>query len=318
MLGVRHIRERGAERRAAGRGHLHPAEPAGVRRLAREDARPRIRPDHDRGRHRSGASEPAEAPQAGTTLAQSLMGTGDDAGRRTVFDGKRARGHPDGRVFPEWTVEGSGLLPGCRVGAAIGEGGERRLMTHAADATGERRQLTAFFCDLVGSTELSAHLDLDDYFEVIRAYHGRSAALVARYGGHVAQYQGDGFLAYFGYPHAHEDATERAVRAALAILDALCELNTELERERKVRLSLRIGIHTGTVVLGETGGGKNRELLAMGETVNLAARLQAIAAADSIVISGDSERLVRGRFDTEDLGLQHLKGLSRPIVAYRV
>jgi class 3 adenylate cyclase/predicted ATPase len=191
-------------------------------------------------------------------------------------------------------------------------------MRQAADVSGERRQLTALFCDLVGSTELSATLDPEDYFEVVRAYHERSAELVARYGGHVAQYQGDGLLAYFGYPRAHEDAAERAVRAGLAIVDALGDLNLGLQREGRVRLSLRIGIHTGTVVLGETGGEESREVLAMGETMNLAARLQGIAAADSVVVSGDSERLVRGLFVTEDLGPQRVKGLSRPIAAYRV
>ncbi|MDX6437581.1 MAG: hypothetical protein QOF45_164 [Gaiellaceae bacterium] len=184
----------------------------------------------------------------------------------------------------------------------------------AADASGERRQLTAFFCDLVGATELSASLDPEDYFEVVRAYHERAGELVVRYGGHVAQLLGDGVLAYFGYPKAHEDATERGVRAGLALIDAL----DEFERDRNVRLSLRIGIHTGAVVLGQTGGEQHREVLAMGETVNLAARLQAIAAPNAVVISGDSERLVRGLFVIQDLGPQLLKGLPRPIPAYQV
>ena len=160
----------------------------------------------------------------------------------------------------------------------------------AADASGERRQLTAFFCDLVGATELSSSLDPEDYFEVVRAYHERAGELVVRYGGYVAQFLGDGVLAYFGYPQAHEDATERAVRAGLELIDAL----DEFERDRNVRLSLRVGIHTGAVVLGSTGGEEHREVLAMGETVNLAARLQGVAAPDTVVISGDSERLVRG------------------------
>jgi class 3 adenylate cyclase/predicted ATPase len=191
-------------------------------------------------------------------------------------------------------------------------------MSEAAAGSEERRQLTALFCDMVGSTELSADLDPEDYFDVVRAYHARAAELVVRYGGHVAQYLGDGMLAYFGYPKAHEDAAERAVRAGLAILDALSDLNHGLERDKTVQLSLRIGIHTGTVVLGRTGGAENPEFLAMGETMNVAGRLQSIAAPDTVVISSDSERLVQGLFVIDDLGPQRLRGLPRPISAYRV
>jgi class 3 adenylate cyclase/predicted ATPase len=191
-------------------------------------------------------------------------------------------------------------------------------MHQAPGGSEERRQLTALFCDVVGATELSASLDPEDYFEIVRAYHERAAELVLRYGGHVAQYLGDGLLAYFGYPKAHEDAAERAVRAGLAIVDALAEFNRGLEREKNVRLSLRVGIHTGTVVLGQTGGQQHREVLAMGETVNLAARIQAIARADTVVMSGDSERLVRGLFVIQDLGPQRLKGILRTIPAYQV
>jgi class 3 adenylate cyclase/predicted ATPase len=190
-------------------------------------------------------------------------------------------------------------------------------MGQAAEGFGERRQLTALFCDLVGSTELSSSLDPEDYFEVVRASHERAAKLVVRYGGHVAQYLGDGLLAYFGYPKAFEDAAERAVRAGLAIVDTVGELDGT-EHDRNARLSFRVGIHTGTVMVGETGGKESREVLAMGETMNLAARIQAIAEADTVVVSGDSERLVRGLFVLQDLGPQRLKGLPRPVRAYRV
>jgi class 3 adenylate cyclase/predicted ATPase len=191
-------------------------------------------------------------------------------------------------------------------------------MHKAANGSEERRQLTALFCDVVGATELSTNLDPEDYFDVVRAYHRRAADLVVGHGGHVAQFLGDGLLAYFGYPRALEDAAERAVRAGLAIVDMLGELNQGLERDKNLRLSLRIGIHTGPVVLGQTGGAQKREVLAMGETLNLAARLQAIAAADAVVVSADSERLVHGLFATESLGPQRLKGFSHPIAAYRV
>jgi class 3 adenylate cyclase/predicted ATPase len=191
-------------------------------------------------------------------------------------------------------------------------------MGAASNGSDERRQLTALFCDLVGSTQLSAHLDPEDFFEVVRRYHERAAELVVRYGGHVAQYQGDGLLAYFGYPAAYEDAAERAVRTGLAITEAMRELNHGLERERNVRLSVRIGIHTGTVVLGQVGGERDREVVAMGEPLNVASRLQAVAMPDTVVITADSERLVRGLFVTHDLGPQTLKGLPRPVAAYRV
>jgi len=190
-------------------------------------------------------------------------------------------------------------------------------MTETPVVPAERRQLTALFCDLVGSTGLSTAIDPEDYFELLKTVHERSDALIARYGGHVAQHQGDGLLAYFGYPRAHEDATERAVRCALAILESLAALNAELARERCEPLSIRVGIHTGAVVLGSVGT-ETREILAMGETMNLAARLQSIAAADTIVISADAERLVKGLFSTESLGAQSLKGFSRPVPAYRV
>jgi class 3 adenylate cyclase/predicted ATPase len=182
----------------------------------------------------------------------------------------------------------------------------------------ERRQLTTLFCDLVEATELSAGLDPEDYFEIVRAYHARVAEPVAHHGGHVAQFLGDGLLAYFGYPTAYEDAAERAVRAGLAIVESLEELNQRLERDTQVRLAVRVGIHTGAVVLGPTGGEQRREVLAMGEALNLAARLQAVADANTVVMSGDSERLVRGLFVTEDLGQQQLKGFARPIPAFRV
>lgn len=191
-------------------------------------------------------------------------------------------------------------------------------MPNEANSSDERRQLTALFCDLVGSTELSAKLDLEDYFEVVLAYLERAAKVVAGYGGHVAQYQGDGVLAYFGYPQAQEDAADRAVRAGLALTDSLREFNRALERDRNVRLSMRVGIHTGTVVVGQAGGEHSREVVALGETLNVAARLQSIAAADTVVMSADSERLVRGLFVVHELGPQRLRGLPRPIAVYRV
>jgi hypothetical protein len=135
------------------------------------------------------------------------------------------------------------------------------------------------FCDLVGSTELSSRLDPEDLREVVRAYQGVAAGAVERFGGHVAQYLGDGILAYFGYPQAHEDDPERALRAALAAVDGVEALRERLGRP----LAVRVGVHTGPVVVGEMGAGARRETLALGETTNVAARLEAAAAPDTVV-----------------------------------
>src|SRR5215210_7382049 len=146
----------------------------------------------------------------------------------------------------------------------------------AARAEAERRQLTVLFCDLVGSTALSAQLDPEEYREVVRTYQQASAAVIDRFEGHIAQYLGDGLLVYFGYPAAHEDDAARAVRVGLRIIEAVQALKTRLTRP----LQVRIGIHTGLVVVGEMGGGRRQEQLALGETPNISARIQGIAAPD--------------------------------------
>jgi class 3 adenylate cyclase/tetratricopeptide (TPR) repeat protein len=181
-------------------------------------------------------------------------------------------------------------------------------------STGERRQLTVLFCDLVGSTELSSKLDPEDLREVVRAYQGAAAGAVERFGGHVAQYLGDGILAYFGYPQAHDDDAERALRAGLAAVDGVGALRERLGRA----LAVRVGVHTGPVVVGEMGAGARRETLALGETTNVAARLEAAAAPDTVVASGTTVRLARGIFVTEDLGALTLKGVPEPVPAHRV
>ena len=145
----------------------------------------------------------------------------------------------------------------------------------------ERRQLTVLFCDLVDSTALASQLDPEDLREVVRAYQETCAKVIARFEGHIAQYLGDGLLVYFGYPLAHEDDAQRAVRAGLGMVEALGQLNTRLAQERGVHLAVRLGIHTGLVVVGEVGGGTRQEQLALGETPNLAARLQGIAAPNT-------------------------------------
>jgi class 3 adenylate cyclase len=128
----------------------------------------------------------------------------------------------------------------------------------------ERRQLTVLFCDLVDSTALASQLDPEEWRAVVRAYQETCAKVIARFEGHIAQYLGDGLLVYFGYPQAHEDDAQRAVRAGLGMVEAVGQLNTRLEHERRVHLAMRLGIHTGLVVVGEVGGGARHEQLALG------------------------------------------------------
>jgi class 3 adenylate cyclase/predicted ATPase len=178
----------------------------------------------------------------------------------------------------------------------------------------ERRQLTVLFCDLVGSTALAGRLDPEDMSAVIRAYQNAVAGETLRFEGHVAKFMGDGVLAYFGWPKAHEDDAERAVRAGLALVRAVAELAAAGQP-----LAARIGIATGPVVVGDLiGEGEAQERAVVGETPNLAARLQALADPGSVVISQATRRLVGRLFALSDLGPQRLKGFVEPLAAFRV
>jgi class 3 adenylate cyclase len=185
-------------------------------------------------------------------------------------------------------------------------------------AAGERRQLTVMFCDLVGSTALAQRLDPEDYRDVVNAYQDVCASAVKRFDGHIAQFLGDGVLVYFGFPRAHEDDAERAVRAALAIQTALTERNTRGPSADRVAVSARIGIHTGPVVVGGPGRDGGQQALALGGTINIAARLEATAEADGIVISQTTLRLVPGLFITRSLGTPELKGVNESIHVHAV
>jgi len=182
----------------------------------------------------------------------------------------------------------------------------------------ERRQLTVLFCDLVDSTALAGQLDPEELREVVRAYQDTCAKVIARFEGHIAQYLGDGLLVYFGYPLAHEDDAQRAVRAGLGMIDAVGQLNTRLTQERGVHLAVRLGIHTGLVVVGDVGGGARQEQLALGETPNVAARLQGIAVPNTLVISAATFQLLGGFFACQSLGLQCLRGLPQALEVYQV
>ena len=182
----------------------------------------------------------------------------------------------------------------------------------------ERRQLTVLFCDLVDSTGLASQLDPEELREIVRAYQDTCARVIARFDGHIAQYLGDGLLVYFGYPRAHEDDAQRAVRAGLGMVEALGQLNTRLGQVRGVHLAVRLGIHTGLVVVGEVGGGTRQEQLALGETPNLAARLQGLAAPNTLVISAATFQLLGGFFACQSLGTPLLKGFTQPLEVYQV
>ena len=232
----------------------------------------------------------------------------------------------DGSVLPELTAEDLIALGITSVGH------RRRLLSAiaalrdqppetAAPASvpafaeaAERRQLTVMFCDLVGSTALSARLDPEDLREVIAAYHRAVADVVRSFDGFVAKYMGDGVLLYFGYPRAHEDEAERAVRAGLGVIDAVGRLDVA-----SVRLQARVGIATGLVVVGDLiGEGSAQEQSVVGETPNLAARLQALAEPDAVVIAAGTRRLVGDLFDYRDLGAVEIKGMVGPVPAWQV
>src|SRR5437867_3091998 len=190
--------------------------------------------------------------------------------------------------------------------------------TPARPAEAERRQLTVLFCDLVDSTVLARQLDPEELREVVRAYQEACAKVIARFEGHIAQYLGDGLLVYFGYPRAHEDDAQRAVRAGLGMIEAVGQLNTRLGPARGVQLAVRLGVHTGLVVVGEVGSGTRQEQLALGETPNLAARLQGLAAPNTLVISAATLPLLGGFFACQSLGAPLLKGFVEPLEVYQV
>ncbi len=239
--------------------------------------------------------------------------------KEELIGAKRLAVDEEGR-FLVWTGVDS---LASRVQSLESEGQRRAPLVQALDArprtldpAAERRQLTVMFCDLVGSTALSEQLDPEELREVVRSYQKTCTEVIRRYDGHIAQHLGDGLLVYFGYPTAHEDDAQRAVRAALEIVGAL--QTRGLSPLSTHPLQVRIGIHTGLVVIGEIGSSERREILALGETPNIAARIQGLAEPDTVIISAATYRLVQGLFECRDLGLQTLKGISIPLSTYRV
>jgi class 3 adenylate cyclase len=232
----------------------------------------------------------------------------------------------DASVLPHLTEQNLrelGITLGHRVKllAAIKElGGPKGAPPQPATPTGtkpqdtaERRQVTVMFSDLVGSTALSARMDPEDLREVISAYQKCVAETVRRFGGFVAKYMGDGVLVYFGYPQAHEDDAERAVRAGLELIQAVGGLKSSTS------LQTRVGIATGLVVVGDLiGSGAAQEQTVVGETPNLAARLQSVAEPNTLIIAESTRRLLGNLFDVEDLGAKDLKGIAKPMRAWMV
>jgi class 3 adenylate cyclase len=229
----------------------------------------------------------------------------------------------DATVLPELTADDLKDLGVSLVGhrrkllaaiAALRSDPGRAPETAAPAAAAERRQLTVMFCDLVGSTELSSRLDPEDLREVYGAYHGAVAEVIRSFDGLVAKYMGDGVLVYFGYPRAHEDDAERAVRAGLGVIDSVGRLDV-----KPTALQARVGIATGMVVVGDLiGEGSAQEQSVVGETPNLAARLQALAEPDGVVIGAGTRRLVGDLFEYRDLGAVEVKGIAGLVPAWQV
>lgn len=193
-----------------------------------------------------------------------------------------------------------------------------RLSASTSGGSAERRQITVMFCDLIGSVAMSLKLDPEDLRDVIHRYQEACVAAVEAFGGYVAQYLGDGIMAYFGYPVVHDAEAERAVRAGLDIIGRVEALSIEIRRAHQIDVSVRVGIDTGLVVVGEVGSGTRKEHLALGETPNRAARLQTLAPPNGLVVSEATQRLVADIFETEDLGPQALKGILDTERVYRI
>ena len=195
----------------------------------------------------------------------------------------------------------------------------QKILAERERMEGERKLVTALFTDIVGSTSLAEQMDPEDWREVVSGAHQRVSEAVYRYEGTIAQLLGDGVLAFFGAPLAHEDDAERAIRASLDILVSVKEYAKELRQKKRVEnFQMRVGLNTGLVVVGNIGSDLHMEYLAVGDTVNLAARMQSAAESDTILISDNTQRLASSLFDFEDKGKITVKGKADPIQVYRV
>src|SRR5215831_10969473 len=248
-----------------------------------------------------------------------------DVLKEELIDAQRIATDEDGRILV-WTGQAEGVPLSASQALQVEQQRPAQhdqptqitppLEPHTPEA--ERRQLTVMFCDLVDSTKLSSQLDPEEYREVVRAYQQVCSDVITRFDGHIAQLLGDGLLVYFGYPQAHEDDAQRAVQTGLGILAAMGDFTTRLQQAKGIQLAIRIGIHTGLVVVGEMGSTGRQEHLALGETPNVSARIQGIAAPNTIAMSEATYRLVQGYFECQALGAQTLRGVAEPLHVYHV
>ena len=206
----------------------------------------------------------------------------------------------------------------ARLSSNIPEAMAKKILDSRGVMEGERKQVTVMFCDLAGSTAVASTLDPEEYRELLEQYLGLAFHEIHRFEGIVNQLAGDGLMALFGAPIGHEDAPQRAVWAAVAVREALAHFNRRLEAERGLTLPVRIGIHTGPVVVGTVGNDLKMDYTAIGDTTNLAARLEAVAAVGTVLISETTARLVRGFFRTRAVTPLAVKGKSEPITAHEV
>ena len=202
---------------------------------------------------------------------------------------------------------------GAALTAATNSSPKPNTATAGAATTGERRHLTILFCDLVGSVTLTSQVDPEEWRATVAGYQGVASEAISRFGGEVVRYVGDGIMAFFGHPVAHDNDAERAARAGLAILDGVAKLNES--RPSRPNLSVRIGIDSGPVVVG-LGAGQTID--AFGDAANIAARVQALADPGTVLITGETQRLIPGLFVLEERGAQMLKGIERRVNIYRV
>jgi class 3 adenylate cyclase len=226
---------------------------------------------------------------------------------------------PFRRVCPKCGRESPREARFCAQCAAPLDVSPIRTKAEAVDSpTGERRHLTVLFCDLVGSTAIAAQLDPEEWRETVGEYHRTAAEAITRFGGHVAKFLGDGVMAFFGWPEAHDNDAERAARAGLAIIEAIAKIGTRTKPENnpaRHRLSARVGIDSGAVVVG-AGAGHDADVF--GDAPNIAARVEAAADPGTVLITGATHHLVSGLFVVEERGAQPLKGVELPIQLYRV
>ena len=193
------------------------------------------------------------------------------------------------------------------------------MISKSSTGHAERRQITIAFVDLAGSTELSSHLDPEDFRNLILAYQEAVKSVIDHHDGYIARFLGDGILVYYGYPKAHENDAERAVRSGLAIIEAVATLDAGNIADFDGELKVRIGVMTGPAVVGDiVGEGAAQEATALGEIPNIAARLQSIAEPNQLVIGDTTQRIVDGLFVFEDLGKPELKGVGRAVQSFRV